>query len=255
MEKEKVFEILESEFIDGKREIEELELLPHLASDADIFIDVGAELGPFSEKANHFLLNKTIFSIEADPLRFERLSEKASEWRKNSSNEINCLNFAIGHKDKKTKFFTAHTNTSGSLAPIKGRVEESDYIEITMKKLDTLFNFRNKNILVKIDVEGGEFGVIEGAKNIIENNKINFLIEFHSWGDTINKKFPHHLFLLLKRRGYKFRRIHTNYFFSKDLKRFESHNFFYHFLKWYAKRYLRNIPGILFLKKLIYLGK
>ena len=43
--------------------------------------------------------------------------------------------------------------------------------------MDTLYNFKNENIFIKIDVEGHENKVIDGAIDILKNNKILMYIE------------------------------------------------------------------------------
>ena len=57
------------------------------------------------------------------------------------------------------------------------------------KKADDNFKIRNKTICLKIDVEGHEFFVLDGLKNIFKNNKIFLQIEiFPNNFNKVNKK-------------------------------------------------------------------
>jgi len=54
--------------------------------------------------------------------------------------------------------------------------EKFDEFNIKTIKLDNI-KFKNKISFIKIDVEGHELSVIEGAKNTIKKNKPNLLVE------------------------------------------------------------------------------
>ena len=58
----------------------------------------------------------------------------------------------------------------------KNTFEKFDEFEIDCKKLDE-FHFKNKISFIKIDVEGHEIQVINGAKNLIKKFKPNLMIE------------------------------------------------------------------------------
>jgi FkbM family methyltransferase len=51
-------------------------------------------------------------------------------------------------------------------------------IKVELKILDEIIPLDEKIDVVKIDVEGGEFDVIKGAKNLLRNNKPILLFEF-----------------------------------------------------------------------------
>ena len=44
-------------------------------------------------------------------------------------------------------------------------------IKVNLKTLDEIIPLNEKIHLIKIDVEGGEFGVLKGAKNLLKKNK------------------------------------------------------------------------------------
>ena len=50
---------------------------------------------------------------------------------------------------------------------------------VNLNKLDNVLCLKNKNVLMKIDVERHELDVLKGAKKLIKNNKITMQIEIH----------------------------------------------------------------------------
>jgi FkbM family methyltransferase len=49
--------------------------------------------------------------------------------------------------------------------------------KIILEKLDNLYDFKNKNIFMKIDVEGHEDKLIDGSIKILKNNKVLMYLE------------------------------------------------------------------------------
>lgn len=168
----------------GENQIEkkEIENLPNLLINCDLFIDVGASLGMYTYYANKNLKNASIIAIEADPDRYAELKRNCSEWEKESSNEIKALNNIVGDSNKRMPFYKTGTNISGGLFPIPERSDEYEQVEIPQIMLDE-FYFPGKNILIKIDIEGAEYRALKGASRHFKNRNTNFLIEIHWWGD------------------------------------------------------------------------
>jgi len=66
---------------------------------------------------------------------------------------------------------TASLNTEWNSNDFKSREK------IKLEKLDNLYNFKNKNIFIKIDVEGHEDKLIDGSIKILKNNKVLMYLE------------------------------------------------------------------------------
>ena len=49
--------------------------------------------------------------------------------------------------------------------------------KIQTERLDSLYNFKNENLFIKIDVEGHEKYVLDGSINILKNNKVLMYLE------------------------------------------------------------------------------
>jgi FkbM family methyltransferase len=165
-----------------QHEREEIENLPKLLIDCDIFIDVGASLGMFTYYANKILENASIIAIEADPDRYKELKKNCAKWEKERSNKIKAINTILGDYKGLITFYKTGTNISGGLFPVGERSDAYEPIKIPQTILDEYYE-AEKQILVKIDVEGAEYRVMQGATKHIDNKNTNFLIEMHWWGD------------------------------------------------------------------------
>ena len=157
----------------------------------DYFIDVGANSGLYS-----LIVAKKFKYIKIKS--FEPIKESIKKFRNNiklneNTKNIEIYNFGLSNKNSKLVMKAlkreGYIQTGGY-----GVVNNSDdltnlHTEYAEFKLgDEVFNFINKNIIIKIDTEGHEKNVLEGLKNTIINNKIFLQIEiFDKNYETINK--------------------------------------------------------------------
>ena len=151
------------------------------------FIDVGASHGVFTYHANRVLDNAIIYSIEADPERFNILKKNAEKWSAESTNTIHCINAAASdEEDRQTdgeiEFFTTGTQISGGLFSVSERSDDYKPIKIPLICLNDLHKDGLKTF-IKIDVEGAELRVMKGASKFIESGKVRFFTEVSWWGD------------------------------------------------------------------------
>jgi FkbM family methyltransferase len=224
-----VYNLMEAKYFgEEMQERDEIERLPQLLKNVTVFVDVGAGLGQYAFFANTILKGAKIFCIEADPMRFPRLKELASEWKKTSANQISVIHAAVAEKNGKVDFLMTNTNMSGGLfanpveAPGSQKSIARTKVEVDCVSLDSLFK-DSKPDFVKIDVEGAEYSVLLGARGILREGKCRFFVEVHPWGDERARKQPADVFQLLAQFGYDFRRVHRHWLFEKSgrpLKRY-----------------------------------
>lgn len=223
-----VFNLMEAKYFgEEMQEKDEIERLPRLLENVKVFVDVGAGLGQYAFFANTILKGAKIFCIEADPMRFPQLKELASEWEKTSANQISVVHAAVAEKNGKVDFFMTNTNISGGLfvnpaEDLGSKPIARTKVEVDCVSLDSLFK-ELKPDFVKIDVEGGEYSVLLGARGILRDGKCRFFVEVHPWGDERARKQPADVFRLLRQFGYDFRRVHRHWLFEKSggpLKRY-----------------------------------
>jgi len=166
--------------------------------DKDIYnnsiLDVGANIGnhsiQFSKKFDKIL------SFEPHKRIFEILSSNVKQFK-----NIECFNFGLGKKNCQINLFEDSQNFGASSSTNNSETKSHSKIEI--KKLDDFFsNMTQKISLIKIDVEGMEYDVLLGAKNIIEKNKpiICFEQNKKEFGNNCNET---NSIDLLRANGYK----------------------------------------------------
>ena len=175
----------------GELQIEkdEMERLPGLLDGCQLFIDVGASLGMYTYFANKILENAEIIAIEADPDRFRELEKNCAKWEKEGSNRIRAVFAAAGDSRDTLEFFKTGSHISGSVFTIPERSDTYERVEVPQIMLDDYY-LPGRKTFVKIDVEGAEYRVMEGATRLIEDGTTQFAIGIHSWGDKERKKTP-----------------------------------------------------------------
>lgn len=134
----------------------------------DTLFDIGANAGQYALRIREYGYTKRIISFEPLKRVYEKLegvAQKDNNWIVN--------NYAIGNVDINSVINIAGNSDSSSiLNMLPKHVEsapESVYIgqeEIEIKKIDTIFNSfcsDDDNVMIKIDTQGYEKNVIDGA--------------------------------------------------------------------------------------------
>jgi FkbM family methyltransferase len=158
-------------FITGKLE-DELFILEYLLKRGDTAIDVGANLGVYSYKLYKIGTRLEIF--EPNPTCLEILST----WVNNKKN-INLHSIALSNKDGNA-LLNIPIDKNGVEHDASASITIQNFLnkrthEILIKSLD-FFNFSEISF-IKIDVEGHEKQVLEGAENTLKKFKPSLLIE------------------------------------------------------------------------------
>ncbi|MBM4166938.1 MAG: FkbM family methyltransferase [Ignavibacteria bacterium] len=245
MKPEEIYKILEEQYFgEHSHEQKEIQSLQQLLSGVKTFIDVGASLGQYTYYANKFIQNGKIISIEADPVRYKRLSEQAAKWEKESTNKIEVIYAAVSDTIGKTKFFISNSNISGGLFTREIHdAKTPDWEEITVNciTLDSLLNSTIPDF-IKIDVEGGEYRVINGSQKLLQQTNVRFLMEIHGWADKEAHHAPEDVFDIFKEHSFAFKKIHSHILFKKkeNLSLCELFAYFQRKSKYQLKLFLRD---------------
>ena len=160
--------------------------------DIKIILDVGAHKGEFLQSIKKIINFEKIYSFEPQKKIYRKLNIFSIE------NKIFCFNFALGKNNeirnlkinKKTSTSTFSDINNLSLwykiksFILRGSTKSSfiDEEKVNVIKLDDFCDdYKISNIdLLKIDTEGHEKQVLEGALNLIKEKKIKYiLLEFH----------------------------------------------------------------------------
>ena len=170
----------------------------------NLFIDLGSNLGQgFTFFSKYFnLSNFDYLLVEANPNLFSHLNKIV---KKIDSNKISLINKAAFTYDGKIKLFGLVEDERGNISTGASVIKEhnSNVYEANANNALSIecFNFVNKikefknydNIVIKMDIEGSEYDVLNDIiKNIHEiKNITHIFIEFHSKfvSDNYKKNF------------------------------------------------------------------
>ena len=146
------------------------------------FLDIGANVGIYS-----YYFKNTFEKIDA----FEPLSEITNRLKSISNESLKVHNVALSNKIGELKFHIPIRN--GKPIPSLASLEEQDgECEVRTVKVQTLDSYEFDDVdLIKIDVEGHEQSVIEGAFKVINKNKPLLIVEIEQRhiGNDINEVF------------------------------------------------------------------
>lgn len=142
----------------------------------DVILDVGANIGQFGCEMRNLGFKGTIISFEPMLEAFQTLS-------KNASKDKNWFVYqsSLGERDGKTTINISKNSVSSSLLKNVPQLTNSapnaaffKTEKVDVKKLDSIFDslaISDKNIYLKIDTQGYEEKVLEGAANSLKHIK------------------------------------------------------------------------------------
>ena len=172
-------------------------------------IDIGSNNGGFAKKIRKILPNAKIISFEALEDIYQNLVENF-EYDKN----FESYNIALSNFNGETSFYRCINNPGSSSLLEMGDLhidaypKTSENIEINVKcyKLDDFIQKNkiklNRNLMIKIDVQGAEKMIFEGCNDLLKNTSIIFTeISFNSLYN--NDILANDLINYLYKKGFK----------------------------------------------------
>lgn len=163
-----------------------ISLLDNPTDDATCVLDVGANIGMISLVLGQLSVNKEtktpisrIISFEPEPLTFECLKLNAQYF----PGLVSTVNCALGERSGKLPFLKTPGSTAGShVVTDKHMTGASNKFVEVVRLDDYIRNLALPQVgLIKIDVEGHEMAVLEGAQETIEKYNPWIYLEFNSW--------------------------------------------------------------------------
>jgi FkbM family methyltransferase len=163
----------------GKYEPYETELILRQVKKGDVVIDVGANVGYYTVLlANKVENTGRVYAFEPDETNFAILKKNIEA---DKLKNVVLIKAAVGSKNEEKILYKSKDNFGDHklvkipLGSADSPFEEREKVKVI--KLDDYF--KNEKIdLIKVDTQGWEPAVFEGAKKIIEKNKPTIFFEY-----------------------------------------------------------------------------
>ncbi|HRE79339.1 MAG TPA: FkbM family methyltransferase [Flavobacterium sp.] len=153
-----------------------------LAQNSSIFFDVGCNIGKTALIAlTHDKIEQVVMiDTNSEALNFANLNVINNNFIHKTRS---FLGFVSDKNDEELDFYTVGHGSAGSM--FKSHAETASILGMSYKvhtiTLDSLVQyFKLIPDFIKIDVEGAEFFVLNGAKETVKANKLKILVEMHS---------------------------------------------------------------------------
>ena len=152
----------------------------------DLIFDIGGNIGQYAMRFSEVVGKEgKVISFEPDFKNFAFLQFNSNI---NACKNLQCLNMGLGEKQETIEFFR-DTETGGRMGSFKKEFVQknfkgfTDFVEVTT--FDSMVQKFGTPSFVKIDVEGFEYNVLKGIKELSKTTK--FLVEVR--GSTKNDVF------------------------------------------------------------------
>ena len=173
----------------------------------DVFYDVGANYGLYSGLAGEIISSGEIHAFEPNPEIFKYLiGGLGSKYKK-----ISCVKKALSNQVDKLTFYVKRNSSGGST--LNGEVASTlksnfDAINVPCITLDSYIKNHRLPTFMKLDVEGAEHFVIEGATELFKRTKP--VISLEVWGAETGDRFSRKASEMPIKLGYAPHRINDN---------------------------------------------
>jgi FkbM family methyltransferase len=153
----------------GLHEYTDMFFLLHFLRKDDLFVDIGANVGSYTVLASAHVGARSI-TFEPVPVTYSVILQNIYI---NKINElVKPLNIALGSKKDKLLFTSSYDTVNHVVAKSENA---ENAIEVMVDKLDNVLQ-GEMPALIKIDVEGFETEVINGAHEVLKNEKLKAII-------------------------------------------------------------------------------
>lgn len=202
-------QISDTRYVLGSYETEIAEKLVGLIKLGYSFIDVGANVGYYSMLAdkNRISSDQIFFAIEPFQKNIDIIK---THFEKNSINKVEIIQKVISNIEKKVEFSATENHAANTYLSESEFYHKADKVVIDAVSLDSICaNYSFDKLVIKIDVEGAEWEVLEGMKECLTKFQPKILLATHECHvKGIEKKCIHYL----KELGYTCTAIDENKF-------------------------------------------
>ena len=171
-------------------------LLINQLQTSDIVIDVGANVGKFSQSIRTLNPHRKIVAVEPQP-------ELAASLRQVIGENGSVYSVGCGESKSQLKLFRSEvSDTKATLDSSRGE----NYVQVKIETLESILlleSFKQIGIL-KVDTEGYDFEVLKGLNSIWETSPPKIIIFEIMWRTLVLDNQPKVIGKFLKSKGYDF---------------------------------------------------
>lgn len=153
----------------GLHEFPDMAFLLHVLRVGDLFVDIGANVGSYTILACSAVGSRGI-AFEPVPSTYKRLIENMR--LNNLDEKVKCINKGVGAQQGNISF-TSDSDTTNH--PLASGEQCDNPVNVEVMSLDTVLNGESP-ALAKIDVEGYETPVLEGAQETLKKQTLHSVI-------------------------------------------------------------------------------
>ncbi len=187
-------------FVMGEYEASTTVVIKTCLKRGDSFVDVGANAGYFT------LLASKCVGSEGHVVSFEPLPSVRelliSNLQLNRLSNCEIFDLALSNRAEESEFFAGPVSHYG-VSSLRCIDDSSGSIRVRTARMDGILRGDRKIDLVKIDVEGAECHVLEGMKQILQQNRPDIVLEVSPKYLEGMGKSTSDLDLILRSNGYK----------------------------------------------------
>lgn len=188
-------------------------------------IDIGAHLG-------HILREILKAAPRGRHLAFEPIPHLYAELKKKFGHKVTVLDYALSNQKGTAEF--NHFVNKPALSGLKKRTDfgnlEVNTFTVQTERLDELVSPDTKIDLIKIDVEGAEMIVLEGARALLKRDRPIVLFEFSSGGGANYNTQPEKVYDIFAESGMQ---VSVIEYFLKKMQGFSREEFVGQYQKGY----------------------
>jgi FkbM family methyltransferase len=154
----------------GLHEFEDMMFLLHLLRPGDIFVDAGANIGSYTILASSVAGAKSI-SFEPVPSTFLHLKNNVAI--NNIESSVELQNAGVGKEKGKLSFTSSYDTMNHVVSDSSNKNQET--VQVDIVTLDDILDNRFP-VLIKIDTEGFEMAVLQGAVSTLNHPSLLAII-------------------------------------------------------------------------------
>ena len=175
-------------------------LLRRLIRPGMTVVDVGANIGIYTRFLSGLAAaSGRVHAFEPAPSNYKRLQENAEHFTNASLNQA-----AVGDRSGSIRLFVSNDLNVDHRTFDSGDGRKA--IDVPVISLDEYFTPGHRIDFIKIDVQGYEMSVLQGAKRVLaENRNIKVLMEFWPYGLAKAGVAPSSVIELIKSLGFEIR--------------------------------------------------